>query len=27
VTPPVCMSVFAGAAIAGTHPYKTAVPP
>jgi TRAP transporter 4TM/12TM fusion protein len=26
VTPPVCMSVFAGAAIAGTHPYKTAIP-
>lgn len=26
VTPPVCMSVFAGAAIAGTHPYKTALP-
>jgi TRAP transporter 4TM/12TM fusion protein len=26
VTPPVCMSVFAGAAIAHTHPYKTAIP-
>ncbi len=26
VTPPVCMSVFAGSAIAGTHPYKTAIP-
>lgn len=26
LTPPVCMSVFAGAAIAGTHPYKTAIP-
>lgn len=26
ITPPVCMSVFAGAAIAGTHPYKTAIP-
>jgi len=25
VTPPVCMSVFAGAAIAGAHPYKTAI--
>jgi TRAP transporter 4TM/12TM fusion protein len=25
VTPPVCMSVFAGAGIAGTHPYTTAV--
>jgi TRAP transporter 4TM/12TM fusion protein len=26
VTPPVCMSVFAGSALAGTHPYKTAIP-
>lgn len=25
VTPPVCLSVFAGAGIAGTHPYKTAL--
>ncbi|MDI7258340.1 MAG: TRAP transporter fused permease subunit [Thermodesulfobacteriota bacterium] len=25
ITPPVCLSVFAGAAIAGAHPYKTAI--